>query len=165
MFRITAKSTSSRVAVSRAGARLRRLPMIILKTGQVIKLAPGQSVDITPSTFVRNIALLQKYADVVTVRDMETGEDKNWENLAQPQLQMTEVAVRQIDIAKGTLPERDVVDEPAPVEDISVDETAPVEEVVEEAPAPAEPEPAPVEEEPAPKKKSTRRKKKKVEDA
>ena len=73
MYRISAKNIASRVHVSRGGARLRRLPTLVLRTGQAIKLAPGRDVVITPEAFQENLLLLQSYEEIIDVHEHPGG--------------------------------------------------------------------------------------------
>ena len=157
MYQINAKSIAGRVAVSRAGARLRRLPTIVLGTGQAIKIAPGRHVKITEAALQANIGVLRMFADVIDIIHVESGALMN-------HLLSSETSAP----APNLPPEPAPVEEPEVVEEVAPEppeEPAPEPEVVEE-PAPVEPEPEVVEEpapepvEEKPKKKRGRRKKK-----
>lgn len=136
MYEIKAKLIASRVQVSRAGARARRLPSIVLGTGAVLRIAPGRSVQITPEVYESNKSLLETFENVIEVRDLRPKED-----IAPPQ----PVPPEPEEVAP-------IVEEP-PKEESVVEESK--EEVVIE-----EEQPKAEEEKPKPKR---RRRKKKVE--
>lgn len=75
MYEIKAKLIASRVQVSRAGTRARRLPSIVLGTGAVLRIAPGRSVQITPEVYESNKSLLETFKSVIEVRDLRPKED------------------------------------------------------------------------------------------
>lgn len=143
MYEIKAKLIASRVNVSRAGARARRLPSIVLGTGAVLRIAPGRSVKITPAVYESNKTLLDTFSEVIEVIDLRPKEDVVPPQPVPPEPVEVEPTVE----PEPTLPEPEVVE--------------PVQELAEETPA-IEPV---IEEEPKPKKRRSRKKKKVEEDA
>lgn len=131
MYRISTKSITSRVAVSRGGARLRRLPHVVLATGQSIKIAPGRSVQVTEPVFRANLVLLREFAELIDVIHVATGDTVNV-------LEGTST----VQVAVSTEVE-------APVEEIVAVEPEIAPEVVEDQP-PVEEEPVIIEELPEP---------------
>lgn len=131
MYRISTKSITSRVAVSRGGARLRRLPHVVLATGQSIKIAPGRSVQVTEPVFRANLVLLREFAELIDVIHVATGDPVN--------------------VLEGTATAHVVVstEVEAPAEEIAAVEPEPVPEVVEDQPL-VEEEPVVIEELPEP---------------
>lgn len=67
MYQITAHSIQSRMSVTRAGSRARRLPAIVLGDGSVIRLSPGRSVTIDDTTYNNNSAFLAQQASLISV--------------------------------------------------------------------------------------------------
>jgi hypothetical protein len=140
MYQITAHNIQSRMNVSRAGIRARRLPAIVLGDGSVIKLSPGRSVLIDERTYETNREFLTQQASLIHVVNMNPSSGSDVEP---PAVQYDEIE---------TLEPVEAEPEPA---------AEPVEEVVELAPL-VEPEldadieamlaapeaPAPVQEEP-----------------
>ena len=168
MYRISTKSITSRVAVSRAGARLRRLPHVVLATGQSIKIAPGRSVQVTEPVLRANLALLREFAELIDVTNVTTGEAFNVLDRA-PSVQVSVstpvpepaeiVAVEPPEAPEVVEEVAAVEDEPAAVEEVPEPAQETPEEVAQEAEEIASaPEEAEVVEEPAPKRRGRRKK-------
>lgn len=170
MYRISTKSITSRVAVSRGGARLRRLPHVVLATGQSIKIAPGRAVQVTEPVFHANLVLLREFAELIDVIHVATGDAINV-------LESTSAAQVAVSTSMETLVKEIVVVEPEVIPEIVEDHT-----LVEEKPVEVEQSVEDIEaiDEPASKnsnpaqppstdkeapKRSRSRKKKKSEDA
>ena len=130
MYKITAKKIANRVAISRGGSRIRRLPTLQVAGGACIKIAPGRSVVVTEEIYKANEKLLEELSSVITVVSLRK-----------------EVSV---DTEAETLPP-----EPAPPEPVVEEE--PKSEPLPEPEPEKEEDPVVVEEEPKPKPKRKRR--------
>ena len=69
MYEIKAKLIADRINISRGGARARRLPSIVLATGDVLRIAPGRSVRVTEQVYEANKALLDSFEGMIDVID------------------------------------------------------------------------------------------------
>ena len=151
MFRITGKRVSTRISKARGGARVRRLPSIILGDGAVIKVHPNRSVLVSKKDLRANANRISEFIDMIII--------------SEPTAPFNNVSL--YDILNGA-------DEPVKIAaDLNETPTEPppaiepepiVEERVEEPTQPPlaiepepEPEPEPVVEKPAPKKRRKRR--------
>jgi outer membrane biosynthesis protein TonB len=155
MYRISAKNIASRVHVSRGGARLRRLPTLVLRTGQAIKLAPGRDVVITSEAFQENLLLLQSYEEIIDVHEHPGGALVSLHAAPAP-----EPAPEPAPVHEPVVEPAPVVNEPVvelPIE--PVDEPVVIEEPVEESVVTEDPIEEPVAVEEPPKKKGRRKKK------
>ena len=70
MYRITASLARARISATRAGRRMRRNPLLVMKDGSTIKLAPGKSVTISEEAFVYNQNLINEYSDCLRVESL-----------------------------------------------------------------------------------------------
>ena len=70
MYKITAKKIANRVAISRGGSRIRRLPTLQVAGGACIKIAPGRSVVVTDAIYESNKQLLEELSSVLVVTSL-----------------------------------------------------------------------------------------------
>lgn len=70
MYEIKAKLIANRINISRGGSRARRLPSIVLATGDVLRIAPGRSVRVTEQVYSDNKQLLEQFSDMIDVVDL-----------------------------------------------------------------------------------------------
>ena len=134
MFRITGKRVSTRISKARGGARVRRLPSIILGDGAVIKVHPNRSVLVSEKDLRANANRISEFVDMIII--------------SEPTAPFNNVSL--YDILNGT-------DEPVEVvADLNEAATEPP-PAIEPEPVVEEPEPEPVVEKPAPKKRRKRR--------
>ena len=69
MFRITGKRVSTRISKARGGARVRRLPSIVLGDGAVIKVHPNRSVLISERDLRANANRISEFIDMVVISE------------------------------------------------------------------------------------------------
>ena len=154
MYEIKAKLIANRINISRGGARARRLPSIVLATGDVLRIAPGRSVKVTEQVYQANKALIDSFADMIDVIDHR--------EITQPAQVPPEPVVDdnpdclEIELEPETEPETITVPE---LETIQAHEPEP------ETEPETEPEPGPAEEEKPKNKRASRSRRKKADDA
>ena len=147
MFRITGKRVSTRISKARGGARVRRLPSIILGDGAVIKIHPNRSVLVSDRDLRANANRISEFVDMIII--------------SRPTPPFSNVSL--YDILNGTdEPAQNVTDrdeapteppspiEPEPVVEERVEEPTQPPPAVEPEPIVEEPEPEPIVEEPEP---------------
>ena len=154
MFRITGKRVSTRISKARGGARVRRLPSIVLGDGAVIKVHPNRSVLISERDLRANANRISEFIDMIVI--------------SEPTAPFNTVSL--FDVVNGDVEVEPTVEERAelPTEPPPAIEPEPVTE--ERAELPTEPppaiepepiveelEPEPVVRSPAPKKRRKRR--------
>tara|TARA_Y100000592_G_C5480603_1_gene325211 strand:- start:6600 stop:7010 length:411 start_codon:yes stop_codon:yes gene_type:complete len=117
MYKITAKKIANRVAISRGGSRIRRLPTLQVAGGACIKIAPGRSVVVTDAIYESNKQLLEELSSVLVVTSLreEVAPDPVAETIP-PQPAPPEP------IAEEPLPEPKEQEEPETVEEETVKE-------------------------------------------
>ena len=69
MFRITGKRVSTRIAKARGGARVRRLPSIVLGNGAVIKIHPNRSVLVSARDIRANANRISGFTGMVVISE------------------------------------------------------------------------------------------------
>jgi hypothetical protein len=146
MFKVTALPVRTRARVLQSGRRIRRLPQIVLPEGAVIKLHPGRAVVISEDVFAANKESLRDYADLLRVRNMESGQLMVWADHSVVSEEPTSDAPSPIE------PESEPVVDPDPV-DPEPELAVEIEPAVESEPV-VDPEP-----EEKPKKRRGRKKK------
>ena len=78
MYTITATRSVARVRAARAGHRgLRRNPLIVMKDGSTIRLAPGKSVTISEEAYNFNKKLLDEFASCLIVRSLNVRDEED----------------------------------------------------------------------------------------
>ena len=78
MYTITATRSVARVKATRAGHRgLRRNPLIVMKDGSTIRLAPGKSVTISEEAYNFNRKLLDEFSTCIVVRSLHKRKEED----------------------------------------------------------------------------------------
>ena len=126
MYSITATRSIARISAARAGSRRRRNPLLVMRDGSAIKLAPGRTVTISDEAYLYNLNLINEFSDCLVVRNLsEVSKDRTEADTEPPQEIPPPVPEEQPQEEEEAVQEpvvEEVVEEVAPASEKSVEE-------------------------------------------